>query len=256
MPYQTRLTNMSLQGNVNSGVVASERRISGRVRIPPEVARKIGFYVYLYIDPRNDQPFYVGKGQGSRAVSHLSVVDPSRKALILRQLREAGLSPRIDILAHGLPDEETAFRIEAAVIDALGLEQLTNEARGWQSVQQGRMLLRELIVYYAAKPVRVRDPVILIRINRLYRHGMDVRALYEATRGVWRVNATRAQGAKYAFAVFEGVVREVFRIEQWHRAGSTPYATRRDVQVPGRWEFTGTIASQPDLPPVVVPSPM
>lgn len=36
--------------------------------------------VYLYIDPRDEQPFYVGKGQGDRALSHLSEEAESRNA--------------------------------------------------------------------------------------------------------------------------------------------------------------------------------
>ena len=29
-------------------------------RIPPEVAEHLGFYVYLYVDPRDGKVFYVG----------------------------------------------------------------------------------------------------------------------------------------------------------------------------------------------------
>ena len=43
--------------------------------IPPEVADRLGYYVYLYIDPRSDRPFYVGKGQGRRILAHLSAED-------------------------------------------------------------------------------------------------------------------------------------------------------------------------------------
>src|SRR5918994_4259260 len=121
--------------------------------VPSEVARSLGYYVYLYIDPRSDKPFYVGKGKGRRVLAHLSARGESRKAKILGELREAGLQPRLDILAHGLANEETALRIEAAVIDLLGLDDLTNLVRGWRSIQLGRMTLEELISYYAAKPV-------------------------------------------------------------------------------------------------------
>ena len=67
--------------------------------------------------------------------------------------------------------------------------------------------------------------------------------LYEATRGVWKIG-DRRDDARYAFAVAGGIVREVYRISQWHPAGSTPYITRpaSDVQVLGRWEFTGVVA--------------
>ena len=123
------------------------------LKIRPEVAKRLGFYVYLYVDPRDGKPFYVGKGQASRALAHLSESAESRKVARLRDLAGAGLEPRIDILAHALRDEETAFRIEAAVIDLLGFDDLTNETRGRRSVQSGRLPLSALTFYYAAKPV-------------------------------------------------------------------------------------------------------
>ncbi|HEX8119140.1 MAG TPA: hypothetical protein VF521_17820, partial [Pyrinomonadaceae bacterium] len=51
---------------------------------------------------------------------------------------------------------------------------------------------------------------------------------------------------KYAFTVFKGVVREVYEIDAWHPAGSTVYKTGRqgDMNVPGRWEFTGRRAEE------------
>lgn len=171
--------------------------------IPPEVAQHLGYYVYLYVDPRTEQVFYVGKGQGQRVLSHLSAAGESRKAQILAELRQAQLSPRLDILAHGLPDEATAYRIEAAAIDLLGLDSLSNLVRGWQSVRSGRRSLEELVTYYAAPPAVITDPVMLIRINRLYWHGMPAQELYEATRGVWKVAKWRQQEVKYTLAVFE-----------------------------------------------------
>lgn len=189
--------------------------------IPAEVARKIGYYVYLLIDPRTGKPFYVGKGKGSRALTHLEPDGSSSKDDLVADLLKAGLAPGIDILAHGLPDEETAYRVEAAVIDALGLERLTNEVRGWRSIEQGRMPLRQLVAYYAAAPVTINHPSLLIRINQRYSHGMPEAALYDATRGIWRLSAAHAKDASCAMAVFEGVVREVYEIEAWHPAGQT-----------------------------------
>jgi uncharacterized protein len=213
------------------------------LHIRPEVAHRLGYYVYLYVDPRNNQPFYVGKGLGGRALSHLSEKAESRKCAAIAELRAEGKAPRIDILAHGLRDEETAFRIEAAVIDLIGLDELTSEVRGARSLQLGRIPLRELTMYYAAKPVDVEVPALLIRINRLYRHNMTPQELYEATRGVWKLGP-RCTKARYAFAVFEGLVREVYAIESWHPAATTPYTTRDASQLTtnGRREFLGRIA--------------
>ncbi|MDX2098074.1 MAG: hypothetical protein SFW36_09890 [Leptolyngbyaceae cyanobacterium bins.59] len=64
--------------------------------------------------------------------------------------------------------------------------------------------------------------------------------LYDATRGVWKIS-DRREGVKLAFAIFEGIVREVYEVEKWHPAGTTIYKTRADDDVnhAGRWEFTG-----------------
>jgi len=215
--------------------------------IPPEVAGRLGYYVYLYIDPRTHKPFYVGKGQKDRVLTHLSARGESRKAQILNELARTGEQPRIEILAHALPSEETALRIEAAVIDLFGLDDLTNLVSGWRSIQLGRMPLEDLIFYYAAKPVEVADPVLLIRINRLYRHGMSAAELYDATRSAWKLGRRREK-AKYAFAVFEKVVREVYEIEGWYHQGATPVQSdvhgNRPPARANRWEFTGRIAPE------------
>jgi hypothetical protein len=146
-------------------VSAAAELVLDELEIRPEVAERLEYYVYLYVDPRDNKPVYVGKGQGSRVLSHLTEAAESRKCAKIAELRAMGLEPRIEVLAHGLRDEETAFRIEAAVIDLFGLDALTNEVRGWRSLQLGRIPLSELTTYYAAKPVEVTVPALLIRIT-------------------------------------------------------------------------------------------
>ena len=67
-------------------------------------------------------------------------------------------------------------------------------------------------------PVQVEEPAVLIKISRLYREEMGPLELYEATRGVWAMAAegagrTKRDRAEYAFAVYQGLVKEVYRIE-------------------------------------------
>ena len=38
---------------------------------PPSVQKKPRYYVYVYLDPRDSEVFYVGKGTGNRAFAHL-----------------------------------------------------------------------------------------------------------------------------------------------------------------------------------------
>jgi hypothetical protein len=185
--------------------------------IAPYVAERLGYYVYLYVDPRDKAPFYVGKGQGGRALAHLADDGESRKVARIKEIQAAGLEPQIDVLVHGLSSEEAAFRIEAAVIDAIGPDKLTNVVRGWETGKVGRMPLSELVALYGATPVEVAHPSLLIRINRLYHYSIGNTELYEVTRGTWKLGSKRAL-ARYAFSVFHGVVRAVFEIESWHPA--------------------------------------
>ena len=61
------------------------------------------------------------------------------------------------------------------------------------------------------------------------------------------MSAERRERVKLAFAVYEGVVREVYEIMEWLRGGSTFNAAadaRRRRMRPGRWEFVGVKASE------------
>jgi len=91
--------------------------------------------------------------------------------------------------------------------------------------------------------VEVTEPAVVIRIAKLYSDHMSQQALYDSTRGVWKLGKRR-EAVQYALAVADGIVREVFAVGQWHPAGTTKYSTRKpkEVQVEGRWEFTGSVA--------------
>lgn len=80
-------------------------------------------YVYELIDPRNNQPFYVGKGTGKRAESHL--IEPKEKTSNLRKwykiqsIREAGFEPIVLRVQDGLSDKD-AYDLEETLIKQYG----------------------------------------------------------------------------------------------------------------------------------------
>jgi len=92
--------------------------------------------------------------------------------------------------------------------------------------------------------VTIDDRVVAININRTYRQGISADDLYDCTRGIWRLSRERAEKAQYAFAVYQGVIREVYEIDKWLSAGSTKYQRRQFSQesLKGRYEFTGKVA--------------
>ncbi len=216
--------------------------MSLRPNISPAVARRLGHYVYVYVNPLDNTVFYVGKGKGRRALAHLDDADKKKVRRIIKEIHAAGAEPRIEILAHCLPNEATALKIEAAAIDLVGIENLANLVRG-HGVRLGRMPIDDLVAHYTRRHARISEPAILIRINRLYRYGMTDAELYDATRSAWVVGDNRKQ-VDLAMAVYEGVIREVYRVTDWLRAGSTftHQSKGRAVRRPGRWEFVGVIA--------------
>lgn len=215
-------------------------------RLNPQTSSALKHYVYLYIDPFSGLPFYIGKGYGARMLVHASGHGNPATSARIKAIRDRGREPSIDILAHGFEDHETACKVEAAAIDLFERGALTNLVRGRGTVAFGRRTLQELDALYGARPVEIIHPSILIRINQRYDPKMSDLALYEYTRGVWKASGPRRDAARYAFAVFQGVVREVYEIGSWHPAGSTRYQTRDrdDVDAPGRFEFKGKVAGE------------
>ncbi|MEQ9459934.1 MAG: hypothetical protein RIG82_03125 [Phycisphaeraceae bacterium] len=211
-------------------------------RLPASVTRALGYYVYLYVRPDTDQVFYVGKGKGNRALAHIDGKGGTPHDEIIRELHQKKLEPRVEILIHGLEEESDALNVEMAAITLLGLDQLANRVQGHHQRRYGRMSLDQIKSLYDRRPVKIAEPIITIRIARAYYYGMPAIELYDATRSAWKAGSRR-DGADYALAVFEGVVREVYRITAWVPSGSTFKAIypQGDPRT-DRWEFIGVVA--------------
>jgi uncharacterized protein len=210
-------------------------------RFAPELTRLLKSYVYIYSDPANGQPFYVGKGRGNRAFAHLKETDEKAKTLRIRAIRARGQEPQIDILCYGISNAMASL-VEASAISLLGRPPLLNLVGGDFTMGFGRVSVGELMMRESAKPAEIKEASILIRINKLYRSNMNAQELYEVTRGIWKLGLRRYK-AKYAMAVYQGIVREVYQIDRWVPAGFSEYLTRKqeDVTKRGRWEFEGKV---------------
>jgi hypothetical protein len=207
------------------------------------VAEQLGWYVYALRDPRDPRDgsfFYAGKGAGNRVFQHAreakkltGETSEQLKLGTIRSIHEAGLEVAVEIIRHGIADEEIAYEVEAAVIDTLALTgcALTNligghgSARGWRP-------LEEIIVEYVAEPVEIANDlrVALIRVRRRFHEVRTPEDLYEITRQWWKVAPLRRR-PEYAFSVYNGIVRAVYKIDRWERE---PEGGR------GRWAFHGT----------------
>ena len=200
--------------------------------------------MYLLIDSATDRPFYVGKGLGNRCFAHLHEARTTTadtkgdyaKLATIRDIEHDGGTVTIDILRHGLTEAE-AYAVEAATIDVLGMTDLANRVVGSGTSTVGRMGVDDINAKFAAKPIKIGEPVILIRVSRAFERGMSDADLYEITRGWWTVSKPRAEKAKLAMAIYGGVVRAVYRIDHWE--GPTPELIAENATREGRWGFVG-----------------
>ena len=82
------------------------------------------YYVYVLIDPRNNKPFYVGKGKGDRVERHYynwSSIDKSNlyKSRKIKKLKELGYQPKYKIVFQST-NQSCVFQKEKELIAEWG----------------------------------------------------------------------------------------------------------------------------------------
>lgn len=186
------------------------------------VCEKIGYYVYILKDPRTSTIFYVGKGTGSRVFQHVegALLSPlmSDKLNLIREIHNEGFTVEHYILRHGLTQDQS-YEIESACIDLLGLDYLTNAVKGHNSWERGLKTVNEINQHYDAKIIEIVEPTIIININKLYKRFMTDYELYEVTKQAWKLGTKKNQ-ANYVVASYRGLVREVYKIDNWYSIGN------------------------------------
>ena len=218
-----------------------------RDRFPPGVTGQLNWYVYRLIDPRNGETFYVGKGQGDRIFQHakgaLSATKDEDTADLkfsrIKAIWAAGLDVGHVIHRHNIENEDVAFQIEAALIDAY--PGLTNEVSGHGSDDYGCRHVEQIIAEYAAEPFEAREPLILISIARSYEE--EGKSIYDAVRGVWRVSVSKARNFKLVLAHRHGVVVGAFRPREWLPATKDNFPWLAE-DIPDRFGFVGQPAER------------
>jgi uncharacterized protein len=225
---------------------------SDPIKFSTTTRERLGHYVYGLVDPRDGQIFYIGVASANnRAFDHLKIRQSgkreSRKEERIREIRKSGHEPQVEILRHGMNSRSDALEMEAALIDALGRETLTNEARG-HGIERGRKAAADIERIYGSPPVRVssiREPCILFFVHRTFSPTSTEQENYDSVRQFWtRVGErTRTPPLKHrvALGVVEGVVVRAYTIEAWFPAGTT-YSSRdwhRQKGAKPQWEFVG-----------------
>jgi hypothetical protein len=199
---------------------------------------RLGYYVYaLFESGEPAWPFYIGKGCGNRVFSHArgeavqeNEDDPplSQKLEHISSIKRSSRTVLHKIIRFALSEEE-AFKIEASLIDLVNHikpDTLKNEISG-QGVAEGFYDANDLATSLCAKDLESDFPLLVIKIERrwselLAKHGaassVPLGAIYDATKGDWKLKISRAQRAECVLAVARGLVRAVFVPSGWSDA--------------------------------------
>lgn len=213
------------------------------------VCEKLKHYVYVLRDPRTEEIFYAGKGVDNRCFGHIEEARRNKRRTqkldIIRDILNAELHVKIDIVRHGL-DEPTAFEVEAALIDTLGLNGSGNSVRG-NSTSRGMLPAQEVQINYGATELHATEPLLLLKINKQFQLGMSMEEVYQHTRWCWKMDQDRARNAKYVLAVADGIVRGVFEPSRFERVSKAKAKSEGDPSSEGRVYFDGVFVKSPYL---------
>lgn len=182
------------------------------------------FYVYALSDTRTGgaKVFYVGKGTGNRCFAHaeeeLGQADGDQNQMgpkleTIRDIRESGSRPMIQIIRHHLSEDE-AFGLEAVLIRLLNLSDgLTNAVEGHNS--QLLCLSTQEVEDLYCNPMMARDAepgTLLVSLNRTFAPNISVDKLAQITLGCWPMAENTARGVNYVLGVYRGVVRAAYDV--------------------------------------------
>lgn len=194
------------------------------------------YYVYLLVDPRTNQPFYIGKGKGNRVFAHKQAAltrlkemdalaeDETKQTLKIQTINEilaADLTVSSYIVSYGLTQAQ-AFASENALINYIKLVQgieLTNIVNGHGT---RAMLVEELEEQFGYQPldlkeiatdelilaVKVKDAFQLSKDESkeysIYAGSRDDMNLKSRTLGNWVIGKDKIDKIRYILAINTG----------------------------------------------------
>ena len=213
-----------------------------RDHFPPAIAKRLGWYVYRLIDPRNGETFYVGKGRGDRVFQHVggALIEQDDedatdlKLQRIKEIRASGLTTIHVIHRHKIKTPEVAYQIEAALIDAY--PGLTNKVGGHQSGDYGTRHVEQIISEYSMESFVADEPLILISIGQSFYD--ETASIYDAVRAAWRLDISRARTYGLVLAHRQGMVLGAFRPHDWMPTLRSHFPWLAE-DIPERYGFEG-----------------
>lgn len=179
------------------------------------------YYVYLLIDPRNNEVFYVGKGIHERAKQHQQEAQRTDKETDklnrIKEILDEGYEVK-EFIYSANNSEEEAFDKEDELINFYKTNypgQLTNIQWGHRSIHT--MSNEELDdIFGNAEPAVLGDERILfVKRNRSWNYKMTPEEHHEEFRGNWVVSKEKIDKIQLVCGVYNNVIKYVCIPTKW-----------------------------------------
>lgn len=217
------------------------------------VIERLGYYVYVLIDPRDGKIFYVGKGRGNRVFDHVNEAESSDKENdkldIIRDIKASGNEVKYYIIRHGLTEDE-AYLVESVLIDLLTFKDFSTVAKianiqaGRDQASYGIKTVEEVEELYSHPLVDRQHKLLCININQTYTPGGNI---YQATRKSWALDKHRADKADYVVGEYKGVIRGIYEVDEKGWQEEAPSVTALLGKAPKRYFFEGKAVEDPKI---------
>ncbi len=177
------------------------------------------YYVYLLIDPRDNQVFYVGKGKNLRTFDHEYCAQITKedqkndKLKLITEIKNEGYEIKREIYSNLTEDE--AFNLEAVLITTYknrNPQKFTNIQSGhhcnWLMIpEKYQDIFSESESY---EKYITNQKILFLNPHKSFDYDDDYETRYNKFKGGWRLNLYRAKKADYIFIVINHKVKYVY----------------------------------------------
>jgi len=208
------------------------------------------YYVYILIDPRNNEEFYVGKGKidNNRHLAHEKEAEKNiksewEKIKRINEIKSAGFEIKYSIFADNCTEEE-AFNNEDLLITHFRNNhpgQLTNIQGGHKSKfttpseqMKDNCETREPVVFDDER-------ILLIKQNHSWDYHNNDNERYENFRGDWFISEEKKDKVELICIVYNNIIKYVCKPTNWIRKEENCFGVRYKNP---RYQFEGEIVNK------------
>lgn len=182
------------------------------------------YYVYLLIDPRDNQVFYVGKGINLRTFQHEQDAEmagadtESKKLKTINDIKNSGYEVKREIFSN--LTESESFNLEAVLIKTYrsrNPEKMTNIQSGhhceWlMQPEKYKDIFDDTDSY---EKYVTDEKIIFIHPHRSFDYEDTFEERYEKFKGGWAFNLNKAKRADYIFVIVNHKIKYVFKPKEY-----------------------------------------